>query len=258
VQFLPPQHGIMVYMTHLFSIQEAIRFGWHGVKSHSGVLFPAMLVVAVIQMLSMFFDSDAPTALDVSASIVLGVASVFVGTGLTQIALGIAQGHHVAFRQLFPHWRIAWNYFVAGLLSGLIVMIPIAVAVGIGFLAVFFTGGSAIFGGAPAAMTGMIIAGFVAAGAVIVGGVAAALYLGIRYSMVRYAVLDHHAIVQSLRTSWAMTSMHVWKLAGFLAVLGLLNVLGFVVLVVGLLVTIPISIIAYAHVYLKLKSHHGH
>lgn len=80
------------------------------------------------------------------------------------------------------------------------------------------------------------------------------IYLLLRYSMVRFAILDGSGITDSLRKSAAMTKDIKWKLLGFFIVLVALNILGVLLLLVGLLVTIPVSAIAYAHVYQKLNS----
>ena len=78
------------------------------------------------------------------------------------------------------------------------------------------------------------------------------IYLMLRFSMVRFAALDGNGIVGSLKKSGELTEGVKWKLLGFLLTLLGLNFLGFLLLVVGLIVTVPITMIAYAHVYQKL------
>jgi uncharacterized membrane protein len=79
-------------------------------------------------------------------------------------------------------------------------------------------------------------------------------YLSLRYSMARFAVVDGEGITDSLRKSAQETKGVKWHLLGFFLALIGLNILGAVALLVGLLVTLPVSAIAYAHVYLKLKN----
>lgn len=91
----------------------------------------------------------------------------------------------------------------------------------------------------------------------IVGGLILLIIPGIviliRLSFVRYAVVDGMGPVEGLKRSWAMTRGHWWHIFGFvLAMLGL-NIVGAMLLLVGLLVTVPVSMMAWAHVYLKLK-----
>lgn len=80
------------------------------------------------------------------------------------------------------------------------------------------------------------------------------IYFLARYSMVRFAAIDGHGIVGSLRESGKLTEGVKWRLLGFMFVLVLLNLLGVIAFVVGLLITVPVSMIAHAHVYQKLKS----
>ncbi|HVV15086.1 MAG TPA: hypothetical protein VHD55_01655 [Candidatus Paceibacterota bacterium] len=82
------------------------------------------------------------------------------------------------------------------------------------------------------------------------------IYLSLRFSMVRFAVLEGAGVKESLKKSGAMTRGVKWKLLGFLLLCGLVNMLGAILLMVGLLVTVPVSTIAYAHVYRKLHAHH--
>jgi hypothetical protein len=96
------------------------------------------------------------------------------------------------------------------------------------------------------------------AGVIIVGGlillIIPGIYLLLRFLMVRFAVLDGAGITESLKKSSALTHGVKWHLLAFLLVLVLLNILGAALLLVGLLVSVPVTAIAFAHVYLKLKS----
>ncbi|MDE1924809.1 MAG: hypothetical protein KGH79_01350 [Patescibacteria group bacterium] len=78
------------------------------------------------------------------------------------------------------------------------------------------------------------------------------IYVILRYSMVRFAVLDGAGVAESLRKSAAMTRGVKWHLLGFFVVAILLNIAGAILLLVGLLVTIPVTMIAAAHIYTKL------
>ncbi|MCY0541645.1 hypothetical protein OVW21_26825, partial [Klebsiella pneumoniae] len=71
-------------------------------------------------------------------------------------------------------------------------------------------------------------------------------------------IVEGEGIMESVRASSKLTRNHMGALVLFVLALVGLNILGFLVIVVGLLVTIPISVLAYSHVYLKLKGHHHH
>ncbi|HVZ75805.1 MAG TPA: hypothetical protein VG934_00855 [Candidatus Paceibacterota bacterium] len=82
------------------------------------------------------------------------------------------------------------------------------------------------------------------------------IYLALRFSMVRYAVLEGAGITGSIKKSGKITDGVKWQLLGFIIVISLINIVGAMVFMVGLLVTIPVTMIAYAHVYEKLDAHH--
>ena len=98
----------------------------------------------------------------------------------------------------------------------------------------------------------------VVAGVIIVGGlillIIPGIYFLLRFSMARFAVLEGADIIESLKKSSRLTRGVKWPLLGFLLVLLALNIAGALLFMVGLLITIPVTTLAYAHVYLKLKS----
>ena len=148
------------------------------------------------------------------ATVVIAILEFFVGIGATVIALKLARGHHAKYADLMPQMRLAWRYFLASLLVGLIVV------------------------------CGLIL--------LIIPGI----YLILRFSMTRFAVVDGAGVNESLSLSTKLTGGVKWHLLGFFVVLILLNIVGALLLLVGLLVTMPVSMLAAAHVYLKLKGRH--
>jgi len=78
------------------------------------------------------------------------------------------------------------------------------------------------------------------------------IYFALRFSMVRFAVLEGAGVMESFGKSTALTNGLKWQLLGFFAVMILLNILGAIALMIGLLITIPVTMIAFAHIYLAL------
>src|SRR3989344_5400904 len=101
------------------------------------------------------------------------------------------------------------------------------------------------------------IAASLLAGLAVVGGlillILPGIWVAVRLSMVRFEVIDGAGIRESLNKSWALTEGHFWRLFLFMLALILLNILGAALLMVGLLISIPVTMLAYAHVYQKLK-----
>jgi hypothetical protein len=96
-------------------------------------------------------------------------------------------------------------------------------------------------------LVGLItITGFIL---LIIPGVIAVL--GLMFT--KYLVIDRKlGPVQALKASWRITKGHKLHLLGFIIVSGLLNLAGAIALLIGLLVTVPLTMLAAAHVYRAL------
>jgi len=72
-----------------------------------------------------------------------------------------------------------------------------------------------------------------------------------------YLVLEKKiGIIQSFKTSWAITKDYKWKLLGMFLLLILLNLAGAICLLIGLIVTVPLSAIVTIEVFRRLISNH--
>jgi uncharacterized membrane protein len=81
------------------------------------------------------------------------------------------------------------------------------------------------------------------------------IYLGIRFWFYSYFIVDKKVgVIESLRKSWRITKGGVWNLFLFNLLLLGLNLLGMHFFLIGLLATIPTTMVAMAFVYRKLLS----
>lgn len=244
-------------MTHTFSIKEAIVFGWHKVKAHSQLVFAVVLTMFALQVASSLVQKGLEgTAVGAAASIVLTVLGIILGAGMTLIFLKLAKGDHADYRDIVPPLGLVWKYFCTSLLTGLISLLPVMAGALVSLALLVPTGAINFSEGAP------VVQGnewaFALAILVMLVAFGFAVYFSIRYSMARLAILEGADIMESLPKSTKLTHGVKWRLVLFaLAIVGL-NLLGLIVFIVGLLVTVPVSLLAFAHVYLKLKAHHGH
>ncbi|HVY55835.1 MAG TPA: hypothetical protein VHC46_08780 [Thermodesulfobacteriota bacterium] len=84
--------------------------------------------------------------------------------------------------------------------------------------------------------------------------IAPGVYFMIRYQYVLYFIADRDAdIWEAFKKSSTITGGIKWELLVFLILLCLINVAGFMCFVVGLLVSIPVTMLAAASVYRKLS-----
>ena len=93
-------------------------------------------------------------------------------------------------------------------------------------------------------------------GLIILGGtmllVIPGIIWAIKFQFYGYLIVEGSGPIEALKKSWAITAGSKWNLFLFGLLLGLVNLLGLICLFIGLLVTIPITMVAIASVYRKL------
>ena len=79
------------------------------------------------------------------------------------------------------------------------------------------------------------------------------IYLAIRLKYAVYLVVDKNlGPVEAIKAGWKLTKGNVWNLFFLSILLGLINLLGLLCLVIGLFITVPLSMLATTFVYRKL------
>jgi uncharacterized membrane protein len=63
--------------------------------------------------------------------------------------------------------------------------------------------------------------------------------------------------IDAMKESNSITRGHKWPLLGFVCILALINIAGAIALLVGLLVTVPVTSLAFTHAYRVLQAHAG-
>ena len=75
-----------------------------------------------------------------------------------------------------------------------------------------------------------------------------------RMAFYGFLIIDEkHGPLSSIEESWLLTKGHTWKLIGFFALALLFNLLGFLCLIFGTLVTAPITFLAFINIFEQLK-----
>ncbi len=197
-----------------FSIEESLSFGWRQTRAHSRLLFQILL---------------------------------------TLFAINVA--HLIVMRVL--------GQSLVGFLSGVaLVVAEVVIGIGLTYVCLKIAKGQGPTYGdvapplpllwqfvAASFITGIIM--FVGFLLLIIPGI----YFMLRYSLVRFAALEEGmGIVGALHASAKATAGVKWRLLLFLLVIIAINLLGALCFLVGLLITVPVTTIAWAHVYQAL--HH--
>lgn len=103
-----------------------------------------------------------------------------------------------------------------------------------------------------------LIVGNFLAGVVIILGFLALIVPGIvfavRLQFTGFLIIEHQlGPIEAIKRSWNLTKNNFFTLLGFGIIALLLNIFGFLLLIVGLLVTVPLTSLAQTYIYLKLS-----
>jgi len=200
--------------TKIFSINEALYFGWATIKSNFGffaklsiIALPLIFVPNIIAERVL----EINTFLGIIVYIVGYVLSTLVLMGLIKIALIFYDYNKGQLKDLFSQHRLFFKYLLTYVLYALIVL-----------------GGMFL----------LIIPGII---------------WGIKFMFFSYFIIDKKLEpIEALKQSSAITRGTKWRLLAFLLVAGIMNMLGALLFLVGLFITIPITMLATAFIYRKL------
>jgi len=200
------------------SIGDQLRFGWETFKKRPWFLIGAFALFFVIStiinfLLEQFFPSNGPLSF---ISLVAGFGSMVIGVLIEMsLVLTILRAHDGLETMTL---RSVWN--PQPFLPYLIGQIAVAVAV----------------------LIGLVL--FIVPGLVI-----AAAFLFTPYIVMDKGCGPFEAMTESRR----ITEGHRTRLILMMSTIVLLNVCGFLALGIGLLITVPVSMLAVAHAYRTLE-----
>ena len=198
-----------------FSIKDAIKYGWD--KTWENFLF-ILGVTALSLIVSVFVGQveellgDGAPLMGVVMFVVSFVISSIVTIGYYKIFLNLYDGKHTDFKDLYKHYKLFWGYFITSVIYGIAVVIGLIL---------------------------LVIPG---------------IYLMIKYMFSLIILIDEENIspTEALSKSSDITLGVKWTLLGFILLLIVINLIGAMLLLVGLLVTMPLSTFATVYVYRRL------
>jgi hypothetical protein len=201
---------------HNFSFKDAFVFGWNKTRQHYWFCFLTFLLVTLII-----------NSVD-HVPLLRTVVTLMVALSVVSVSLLIARDHHFTFENLFTP-LLSPKKVAKFVLISVLYAIPVILAA----VFLFFV---------PAKFLGLLV-------------ILPSIYLAVRFKFFPYVVVENEdATLESIiRKSLKLTEGHFWMVFGFIVLIGLLNVLGLAFFIVGLVVTIPVSIFATAYVYTRLK-----
>jgi len=226
-----------------FSSSEALWFGWDVMKRNfwffAGVCIIAFLLSLTAQALQNVMENfpDLIPGFLIIPVIVIGViVEVVVTIGLIKIALSFCDDRKPRLSTLFDASGCFFKYIGTAFTFGLVVAGPIL------FTVLFLV------------LMSRIKASPILAIPIFFAAAIAAAVLSIRYSLCFYFVIDKGlGPINALKASSRTTSGAKWQLLVFDGLCGLVNLLGFICLGLGMLATFPTVLVALALVYRQLS-----
>lgn len=202
-----------------FSKSEAIKFGFNTTRKSLKFFIPLTLIILIIDFLPGYLVnqiSEGNRAFIFLINFFGGVLTTIVSIGFLKISLKFIDNQQANLTDLFSSWN---NYL----------------------LVIKYWLSSVIFG--------LIV--FLGILLFLVPGIIWAIKLQY-YSFL--IVEKKMGPIEAFRLSWQITKGNKWQLFLLGILLGLINLLGVLALVVGLLISIPTTMLAQAYVYRKLLS----
>ncbi len=223
-------------------IGEALHYGWDKTTKNFGrfigVFIVAFVVLIAVNILTFLVPMD-DVFLTVVVNVIATLVGILIALGIYRVVLNVSSGKKPELGDLFSFHRFGW-YIVASII------------VSIGYLLVLVV--SLIPGGVVAAIeaannadvtSGLIILGL---GGVV--GVVLIIALNLLWGLFPFVLLDEntHAF-RAIGTSWDLVSKHFWSYFGLKVASLIINIIGLLLLGIGLLVTIPLTAMADAYAY---------
>lgn len=198
------------------SVSEALRFGWETFKKRPGILIGGFVGAMIASGVVSGILTPAEGAEVGFTGVLMIIASVVIGILIEIGMLTFAIRAHDSIETV--KINDLWN--PTPLWPYMLGQLLVGVIVLIGFLL-------------------LVVPGVI-------------LMLGLLFSS--YLIVDKKkGPIEAIKESWRITDGHKWQLLLFvLAIVGI-NLLGLLALLVGLLVTIPVSALAAVHVYRFLE-----
>jgi hypothetical protein len=243
-------------MKNTFSVSDSFSMGYDLLKKRFGDL---MLLVLIIVILDLGFQFGISSFLllfgswtTVIASLLSNIVKAYFGLALLLKAIELYDNHDadLSISSFFKAVKLKMfiNYILTSILYGLIIVLPMLVLVGIGFLVKLFV--FDLFSDPSSPLIILLTVVYAAACLIVL------LNLTLRFYLAPYFIADNvtNSASEAITLSSKACKNNVSNLLLFsLAVLGV-ALIGLILFLIGILFVYPIIIIASVHVYRSLAN----
>lgn len=237
-------------MTERISGPSAVSSAWSAFKKNWKFIVPAVLVTVVVYVVlqALQQNSQQHVFLSLIVALIATIVGIAVTLGWSNIVLKLVRNHSVDWNDFKTNTKSWFPYFLARLIYALF-MIVAALVIGAPLILIL---GSAITASPVLMVIGIILS---------LAGVVLFIWIAIRYMFVSFVIIDHPQMGawSIMKESARLTKGHTVELFVFGLLLLLVNIVGLILIVIGLIITVPVSKIAAGYVYEQLKGkHHAH
>lgn len=199
---------------HTFSIKEAFSSAWSAFKRNTWMLVGATAFIGGVSLVGNMIIGDDTGILSFILSIALAVATWWLSLGFIRMGLLVHGGGTPVFKMLFAE---SWDRTWKYAVASIVTSIIVIV--------------------------GLVL--------LIVPGIIAQVMLSLS---VFFILEKGSGPIEALKESRRMTKGKRWDLFLFFVVAILLNIAGAIPMGLGLLVTVPVTLLAFVHVYKKIDA----
>ena len=220
-----------------FRIRASITTGWNLFTKHLEILIELYLLYFLIAVAGGLVTAAVQD--NVLAYVLISMLRIvftwFLMIGIMKAGLKIRAGERATIRDLFSGKDKLLNvilvYILLGLILTAVVVVPVILAV---------------IAGVALHLTAVVVILATLA-------LCALVYVSARLTQSVFIIIDTSlSPVAALKRSWKITKGSFWRLLGFLLLLCVINFGGLIALIIGLLVTIPFTMMCQIVVYKKL------
>lgn len=215
---------------------ESISAAWGKTKGFKGTYWAAWIVIMVISIgfgaLTFLTDLIHPSV-TVIFQLIQGVILYILNLGLMYLGIKRAANMPVVYTDIFYGFKQPVFLRLIGII--------LCLAVIFGILALFFIGGSLFTEGFVKSLVNLIT--FILT-----------IFLSSRLFLAYAFVLDQNVHpLEAIKLSWKVTQGNVLRIIGVIIIISASYVLGFFALIIGLIWTIPFSLVYYGEIYKKFS-----
>lgn len=218
-------------------VKDSWKFAWEGFKKNMKFFLILAVVLAVIFGGLDMLSGEVPLA-----GLVSTILGVLVSIGFISISEAVYTNNKPTKEMFWIHRNKFWKMLGASILAGVIMMAPIF----IGFVVSLLVGYSVIetiLNGYSLLNAGPILI-------LLLASIIVTVYFLIKLSFYKYMVYENtQGVIDSIKKSWKMTNGKV----GLILLFGIsafgVNLIGLICFVIGLAVTIPMTVLATYFLY---------